>query len=318
MTATAGAPRRSARPGTVPRAMRVLTSEGLPDRIELDGDDLVVHAENLDVLARLPDGAFDMIYIDPPFNTGRPQRRRTLATAPHDEGDRVGFGGRRYRSELLQALVYEDRFGDYLGFLAPRLEQARRLLARARDALLPHRLPRGALLQAAARRAVRARLLPQRDRLGLRLRREAENALAGEARHDPRLRAHARRPPLRRRGGRPRAVHGARSRDAGEGRAGQAADRRLVAHDRADQQRREDRLPDAEAGRDRAADGRRLVQTGRLVPRLLRRLRHARRGARPSSAAATCSSTPTRRRSRSCADGSAGTTRPADGRSRRV
>ncbi|MDO8186332.1 site-specific DNA-methyltransferase [Conexibacter sp. JD483] len=109
--------------------MRVLTSELLPDRIELDGDDLVVHAENLDVLERLPGGAFDMIYIDPPFNTGRPQRRRTLATAPHDEGDRVGFGGRRYRSELLQALVYEDRFGDYLGFLAPRLEQARRLLA---------------------------------------------------------------------------------------------------------------------------------------------------------------------------------------------
>ncbi len=129
MTAATGAPRPSARPGTVPRAMRVLTSEGLPDRIELDGDDLVIHAENLDVLARLPGGAFDVIYIDPPFNTGRPQRRRTLATAPHDEGDRVGFGGRRYRSELLQALVYEDRFGDYLGFLAPRLEQARRLLA---------------------------------------------------------------------------------------------------------------------------------------------------------------------------------------------
>lgn len=129
MSAAAGALRPSPRPGTVRRAMRVLTSEQLPDRIELDGEDLVVHAENLDVLARLPAGAFDMIYIDPPFNTGRPQRRRTLATAPHDEGDRVGFGGRRYRSELLQALVFEDRFGDYLGFLAPRLEQARRLLA---------------------------------------------------------------------------------------------------------------------------------------------------------------------------------------------
>ena len=129
MSAVAGAPRPSSHPGTVPRAMRVLTSEQLPDRIELDGDDLVVHGENLAVLERLPGGAFDMVYIDPPFNTGRPQRRRTLATAPHDEGDRVGFGGRRYRSELLQALVFEDRFGDYLGFLAPRLEQARRLLS---------------------------------------------------------------------------------------------------------------------------------------------------------------------------------------------
>ncbi|MDW5592924.1 site-specific DNA-methyltransferase [Conexibacter stalactiti] len=109
--------------------MRLLTSEQLPETIVLDGEDLVIQGENLDVLPRLPDGAFDVIYIDPPFNTGRPQRRRTLATAPHADGDRIGFGGRRYRSELLQALAFEDAFGDYLGYLAPRLEQARRLLA---------------------------------------------------------------------------------------------------------------------------------------------------------------------------------------------
>jgi site-specific DNA-methyltransferase (adenine-specific) len=109
--------------------MRVLRSEQLPERIVLDGEDIVVHGDNLDVLPRLPDGAFDIVYIDPPFNTGRPQRRRTIATEPHAEGDRVGFGGRRYRSELLQALAFEDMFGDYLGYLTPRLEQARRLLA---------------------------------------------------------------------------------------------------------------------------------------------------------------------------------------------
>ncbi len=101
------------------------------DTIELGDEDLVVHGENLDVLARLPDGAFDLIYVDPPFNTGRTQQRRTLATAAAGEGDgdRTGFGGRRYRTQLLQALAYEDSFGDYLGFLAPRLEQAHRLLA---------------------------------------------------------------------------------------------------------------------------------------------------------------------------------------------
>jgi site-specific DNA-methyltransferase (adenine-specific) len=109
-------------------AVQVVAASELPSRVAL-ADDLLVHGDNLDVLPRLPDGAFDVIYIDPPFNTGRPQRRRTLATAPHAEGDRVGFGGRRYRSELLQALAFEDTFGDYLGYLAPRLEQARRLLA---------------------------------------------------------------------------------------------------------------------------------------------------------------------------------------------
>ncbi|MDO8211345.1 site-specific DNA-methyltransferase [Conexibacter sp. CPCC 206217] len=109
--------------------MRVLTSEQLPGRVELDDEDLVVHGDNLAVLPHLPDGAFDVIYIDPPFNTGRAQRRRTLSVAPNADGDRIGFGGRRYRSELLQALAFEDHFGDYLGYLAPRLEHARRLLA---------------------------------------------------------------------------------------------------------------------------------------------------------------------------------------------
>jgi site-specific DNA-methyltransferase (adenine-specific) len=119
----------AARPDTVRRAMRVIETTELPERIALDGDDLVVHADNLDVLPRLPGGAFDVIYVDPPFNTGRAQRRRTLATTPDEDGDRVGFGGRRYRTRLLAALAYEDAFGDYLGFLAPRLEHAHRLLA---------------------------------------------------------------------------------------------------------------------------------------------------------------------------------------------
>ena len=97
--------------------------------IALD-DDLLIEGDNALVLPRLPSGAFDMIYIDPPFNTGGSQRRATLRVVrDHDAGDRTGFGGRRYRSELLRALAYEDRFGDYLAFLAPRLEHARRLLA---------------------------------------------------------------------------------------------------------------------------------------------------------------------------------------------
>jgi site-specific DNA-methyltransferase (adenine-specific) len=97
--------------------------------IALD-DDLVIEADNAEVLPLLPGAAFDLIYIDPPFNTGRAQRRRTLATA-HDEsqGDRTGFGGRRYRSRLLSAIAYDDEFADYLAFLEPRLREARRLLA---------------------------------------------------------------------------------------------------------------------------------------------------------------------------------------------
>lgn len=88
----------------------------------------VILGENLEVLAGLPDGWFQMIYIDPPFNTGVSQTRRSFATVADEDGDRTGFGGRRYRSELLQRSSYRDSFDDYLVFLAPRLEEAHRVL----------------------------------------------------------------------------------------------------------------------------------------------------------------------------------------------
>jgi len=88
----------------------------------------VIFGENLEVLSTLPDGWFQMVYIDPPFNTGKTQTRRSLATVADEEGDRTGFEGRRYRTELLQSSSYRDSFDDYLAFLAPRLEEAHRVL----------------------------------------------------------------------------------------------------------------------------------------------------------------------------------------------
>jgi site-specific DNA-methyltransferase (adenine-specific) len=92
-------------------------------------DDLVIGGDNALVLAGLPAETFDLIYVDPPFNTGRAQARSTVATVADSSAERVGFGGRRYRSQLLQRLSYEDQFADYLGFLEPRLARARELLA---------------------------------------------------------------------------------------------------------------------------------------------------------------------------------------------
>ena len=92
--------------------------------------DVVVQGENLDVLPRLPSGSFQLVYIDPPFNTGGRRDRRTLRTSSEqgDGGDRTGFGGRRYSTVETGRMSYADRFDDYAGFLAPRLEEARRLL----------------------------------------------------------------------------------------------------------------------------------------------------------------------------------------------
>ena len=92
-------------------------------------DDLVIAGDNAAVLYRLPGGFFDLIYMDPPFNTGRAQARHTLSVAADAAGDRVGFGGRRYTSRLLQTLRYDDAFASYLAFLEPRLLAARELLA---------------------------------------------------------------------------------------------------------------------------------------------------------------------------------------------
>ncbi len=93
----------------------------------MEGDQILL-GDNLELLARFGDGEFQLIYIDPPFNTGHDQVRSTLATVADADGGRVGFGGRRYRSELLERSSYRDEFDDYLGFLEPRLLEARRLL----------------------------------------------------------------------------------------------------------------------------------------------------------------------------------------------
>ena len=91
--------------------------------------DNILHGDNLELMAQLPDGAFDLVYTDPPFNTGRDQTRRTLQTVPDANGDRTGFAGRTYKTRLLGESSYKDSFDDYLSFLAPRLEQVHRLLA---------------------------------------------------------------------------------------------------------------------------------------------------------------------------------------------
>jgi site-specific DNA-methyltransferase (adenine-specific) len=89
----------------------------------------VVLGDNLEVLPRLQGETFQLIYIDPPFNTGRAQTRKTLQTVPDRDGDRTGFKGRRYKTRLLAESSYRDEFDDYLAFLEPRLREAHRVLA---------------------------------------------------------------------------------------------------------------------------------------------------------------------------------------------
>lgn len=89
----------------------------------------IYFADNLPVLQSLPAGSIDLIYIDPPFNTGRVQARTQIQTVRDEQnGDRVGFQGRSYRTVSLGERAYQDQFDDYLGFLESRLIEARRVL----------------------------------------------------------------------------------------------------------------------------------------------------------------------------------------------
>jgi site-specific DNA-methyltransferase (adenine-specific) len=102
----------------------------------------IVLADNLDVLASLPDDSIDLVYIDPPFNTGKRQTLRRLRTIRDpDGGDRTGFGGRRYRTIELGSQSYLDIHDDYLDFLEPRLVEIRRVL-RSSGSLYLHLDPR--------------------------------------------------------------------------------------------------------------------------------------------------------------------------------
>lgn len=85
--------------------------------------------DNLDVLRALPDASIDLVYADPPFNTGKRQERTRLRMARAEDGDRTGFQGRRYATLRGATRSFDDRFDDYLAFLEPRLAEIRRVLA---------------------------------------------------------------------------------------------------------------------------------------------------------------------------------------------
>ncbi|MDE3105156.1 MAG: site-specific DNA-methyltransferase [Acidobacteriota bacterium] len=90
----------------------------------------IVLGDNLEFLSGMEAGSAQLIYVDPPFNTGRRQTRSRLRTVRDATGDRVGFGGRRYRTEVLESgRGYHDSFADLPAFLQPRMQQAHRVLA---------------------------------------------------------------------------------------------------------------------------------------------------------------------------------------------
>ena len=99
--------------------------------------------DNLPILRSMDEASFDLVYIDPPFNTGKAQTHTRVRTVRDDDGDRRGFGGKRYRTVTRGTQSFGDAFDDYPAFLRPRLEETHRLL-RADGSLFVHLDPREA------------------------------------------------------------------------------------------------------------------------------------------------------------------------------
>lgn len=77
---------------------------------------IVHHNDNLKVLSELESESIDLIYTDPPFNTGKTQKLQSIKTV---DGVRQNVG---------ETSSYVDEFDDYLGFLQPRIEECYRVL----------------------------------------------------------------------------------------------------------------------------------------------------------------------------------------------
>ncbi|WP_052241265.1 site-specific DNA-methyltransferase [Microbacterium hominis] len=108
-----------------------MTDASAPGAVDPAGAVEIHHGDNLAVAHALPDAAFTLIYLDPPFNTGRLQGK-AIESADRSgvRGEvKTGFRGTSYARLRGDLRRYDDRFDDYWEFLEPRLREAWRLLA---------------------------------------------------------------------------------------------------------------------------------------------------------------------------------------------
>ena len=89
----------------------------------------ILLGDNLDLLREIPSGSCKLIYIDPPFNTQKVQKRDRISVTRDENGSRGGFAGAKYSIVRLASAQYEDQFDDFIAFITPRLEEAYRILS---------------------------------------------------------------------------------------------------------------------------------------------------------------------------------------------
>lgn len=97
------------------------------DQAEHSGGQIYL-GDNLDLLKKIPSKSCRLIYIDPPFNTQKIQKRDRIKVTQDENGARGGFAGVRYAVEKIESSSYVDTFDDFIAFIEPRIREAYRIL----------------------------------------------------------------------------------------------------------------------------------------------------------------------------------------------
>ena len=95
----------------------------------MDSNHANIHfGNNMDVLKEMDSGSVNLVYVDPPFNTGKIQSRKRIETVRSEDGDRIGFKGHTYKTKVIGEQSFFDIYDDYIRFLRDRIEQTERVL----------------------------------------------------------------------------------------------------------------------------------------------------------------------------------------------
>ncbi|MQF81981.1 MAG: site-specific DNA-methyltransferase [SAR202 cluster bacterium] len=88
----------------------------------------IYFGDNMDVLKEIESGSVNLVYVDPPFNTGKIQSRKRIETVRSEDGDRTGFQGHTYTTKVIGEQSFLDIYDDYIRFLRDRIEETERVL----------------------------------------------------------------------------------------------------------------------------------------------------------------------------------------------
>ena len=88
----------------------------------------IYFGDNMHVLKEIESGSVNLVYVDPPFNTGKIQSRKRIETVRSEDGDRTGFQGHTYKTKVIGEQSFLDIYDDYIRFLRDRIEETERVL----------------------------------------------------------------------------------------------------------------------------------------------------------------------------------------------